>query len=212
MSPAWFQQGKDVCSFYLNTLTNSDNNDIQTNDFLLEVSGSLKNKQTGSRCSNWLETMRDTSALIGAILSIIHPDLYDGGVATLLALGEKEEAMKEYDMFMHLMQSWSSVFSGMSVVSCRESPVHRDVQSMHAWFDILCNFGQHSDGRMGLPSLGVRLEYNPGTMVGLAGRVVSHGVAQTEGKRVCLAYFMRDKVHERAGIKAPGWMNLSSYV
>jgi len=97
---------------------------IQTNDFLLEVSGSLKNKQTSGHCNDWLEAMRDTSALIGAILSVIHPELYAGGMATLSALGEREEEMKEYDMFMHLMQSWSSVFSGMSVVSCRESPVH----------------------------------------------------------------------------------------
>jgi len=82
---------------------------------------------------------------------------------------------------------------------------------MHAWFDVLATFGEYTDGRMELPSLGVRLEYNPGTMVALAGRVVPHGVAESKGKRVCLAYFMRDRVQEKAGVRAAGWANLDAY-
>jgi hypothetical protein len=196
-------------SIVFQQLIQTDDNDIQTNDFLLEVSASLKSQQTGGRCNEWLEAMRETSALIGAILSIIHPDLYQRGRETLLSLQMKQETMKEYDIYIHLMQSWSSVFSGMSVISGRECPIHRDIQAMHSWFDILCTFGEDSDGRMELPSLGLRLQYNPGTMVALAGRVVPHGVAQTNGKRVCLAYFMREKVHERAGIKAAGWATIT---
>lgn len=211
MSPAWFQQGKDVCHLFLPTPQNVDEDVIQTNDFLLEVSAPLKHRTTEAACNNWLKDMMETSALIGAILSIIHPDLYARSRETLLALMEKPGVMKEFDLFMEVMKSWSSVFSGMSVVSGRQCPVHRDVQAMHSWFDILATFGEYTDGRMELPSLGLRLEYNPGTIVGLAGRVVSHGVAETEGKRACLAYFMREKVHERAGVKAPGWANLDAY-
>jgi hypothetical protein len=89
--------------------------------------------------------------------------------------------------------------------------MHRDIQARKPWYDILATFGDYKDGKMELPNLGIQLEYNPGTIVGLAGKVVQHGVAHCTGNRVCLAYYMRDTVHKRARIKAPGWMNGSVY-
>lgn len=178
---------------------------MQTRQHKLEISASMKNEPTDTHCRKWLEAMKESSALIGAILSIIHPDLYKAGIETLLKLREKEEEMKEYEMFMDLLWMWQSPFSGVSVISGRQSPIHRDVQAMHPWFDVLCTFGVYDDGVMELPSLGVRLEYNTGTMVALAGRVIPHGVARSAGKRVSLAYFMRQTVHERAGVEAGQW-------
>jgi hypothetical protein len=115
-------------------------------DFPLEVSAPLKQQQTSDQCNKWLGAMTETSALIGAILSIIHPDLYARGRETLLALGNKPEGIQEHELFMQVMQSWSSPFSGMSVVSGRQCPIHRDTQGMHSWFDMLATFSEYDDG------------------------------------------------------------------
>ena len=53
---------------------------------------------------------------------------------------------------------------------------------------------------MELPGLGISLEYSPGTVVGILGRLVEHGVPGFEEDRVCHAYFMRDDVHEWANV------------
>lgn len=64
---------------------------------------------------------------------------------------------------------------------------------------------------MELPGIGYRLEYNPGTIVAIAGKTVVHGVGQCNADRVCVAYYMRDKVHEQLGIPGGGWANISMY-
>jgi hypothetical protein len=159
----------------------------------------------------WLQTVRELSALIGGILSVIHPELFQIGMAVFENLAADHTKVQEHDFYLEILNFWLSGFSGMSVISNRESPKHRDVQARHSWYDILATFGMYSDGRMELPSLGVRLEYNPGALVALAGRTVPHGVAPCAGSRFCLAYFMRDNVHERAGVPTVPWMNMQMY-
>jgi hypothetical protein len=60
---------------------------------------------------------------------------------------------------------------------------------------------------MELRSLGVRLSYEPGTMVAICGKVVPHGVSDCIGERGCIAYYMRDAVCACLQIPAGTWMN-----
>jgi len=62
-----------------------------------------------------------------------------------------------------------------------------------------------------LPGLGITLEYGPGTVVGISGKVVEHAVPSFEGDRVCYAYFMRNNVHEWAKVLGSDWMNKKYY-
>lgn len=55
------------------------------------------------------------------------------------------------------------------------------------------------------------LQYDPRTVVGLLGKVIRHGAGEVRGERMCLAYYMRDKVHERLGFPPGRWMNVSVY-
>lgn len=64
---------------------------------------------------------------------------------------------------------------------------------------------------MELPGLGISLEYGPGTVVGLLGMILEHNVDHFEGERVCYAYFMRDSVHEWAGVPGNSWMSIDHY-
>ncbi|KAH9939195.1 hypothetical protein B0H21DRAFT_711269 [Amylocystis lapponica] len=62
-SPAWFQQGHETI------------NDT------LEVCALLKDPLSVGRA--WLEAMKDTSALVSAILRVIHPEMYRAGQESL---------------------------------------------------------------------------------------------------------------------------------
>jgi hypothetical protein len=178
----------------------------------LDVSGPLKpDKPDNDIWMTWLTEMTETSALIGGILSIVHPELYQAGMEALKKLSEDPFLVVKHARYMEIYQHWSSAFSGISVITNRETPIHRDLQARHQWYDVLVTLGEYTDGRMELPSLGIRLEYNPGTVVALAGKMIPHGVCQCDGERVCLAYFMRDNVHERAGVHAPDWMTTGTY-
>jgi Oxygenase domain of the 2OGFeDO superfamily len=172
----------------------------------------LKQKSSGSGTwVAWLESIKELSALIGGILSIIHPDLYKAGIEAFDQLAHDHSKVQEHDEYLQLLQYWTTPFSGMSIISNRETPIHQDVQTRDSWYDVLLTVGDYSNGRVELPTFGVRLQYDPGTIVALSGKVVPHGVPKCDGNRVCLAYFMRKNVHERAGVHAASWMTADRY-
>ena len=57
--------------------------------------------------------------------------------------------------------------------------------------------------------MGVRLKYSPGTVVGISGKIVRHGVSGWDegGERVCLASYLRTSVFRRLGVEMPHWSN-----
>jgi hypothetical protein len=64
---------------------------------------------------------------------------------------------------------------------------------------------------MELPSIGIRMAYKSGTVMAFSGKMLRHGVPECDGERICLAYYMRDKVHERMGVEAAQWMKMQYY-
>ena len=86
------------------------------------------------------------------------------------------------------------------------SVVHRDNSSRPECFDMLLTLGNYDDGEIVFPNLGVWLRYNPGTLVALSGKLIQHGVEEVDGDRVCLAFYMKDNVHERLNVPPTAWM------
>lgn len=109
------------------------------------------------------------------------------------------------------LKQWTSVFNGMSVIGNRETPCHRDNNSRAEWYDLLATIGPYRSAIMELPGIGLRVRYDPGTVMGLSGKIVLHGVAECDGERVCYAYYMRDTIHERGKVEVAEWMKKSRY-
>ena len=95
---------------------------------------------------------------------------------------------------------WSTVYTNLSLISNRKTPLHRDPQSRSDWFDLLATVGEYQDCFLNIPTLGVQLEYSPGTVVAFSGRLLRHGVIEEGGDRCCLAYYMRDNIHNWLGV------------
>jgi hypothetical protein len=154
----------------------------------------------------WLHAISESNAILSAILSVIHPDLYDAGLQTIQRLIGTPQVDRQ-DVLRH----WASAFSGVAVISNRRTPIHRDTGSRFNWYDLLVTLGRYQNCNLELPSLGISLDYGPGTVVGISGMVLEHEVPEVEGDRVCYAYFMRDNVHEWAKVPGSSWMDTKHY-
>ena len=154
----------------------------------------------------WLDSISESNAVLSAILAVIHPKLHDAGRQTAMRLRDTPDIGPQ-----GVLYRWASVFNGVSVISNRDMPSHRDGSSRNNWYDILATLGSYEDCTLELPGLGISLEYGPGAVVGISGKVLEHAVHDFKGDRVCYAYFMRDNVHEWANVPCSDWMNTSYY-
>jgi hypothetical protein len=154
----------------------------------------------------WLDAVSESNAIFSAILAVIHPKLYDAGRQTIKRLRDTPGVDPQ-----DVLSRWASAFSGVAVISNRLTPAHRDAGSRFNWYDILVTLGSYRNCNLKLPGLGISLEYGPGTVVGILGKVLEHEVPGAEGDRVCYAYFMKNNVHEWAKVPASDWMHAKDY-
>lgn len=66
------------------------------------------------------------------------------------------------------------------------------------------------DAKLHLPDLNVNVEYGQGTVVGIAGTVIRHGVTNVD-VRLCHAYYIRRSVYRRLAVMLPGYMSQALY-
>jgi len=184
-------------------------NDLQSSHFKLEVSMQMKHGAVGA---HWSLEMQESSALIGSILSIIHPQLYEQGMEALRRLETENGFVDDEEELYIALKHWTPPFSALSVITNQSTPVHRDTKGRNKWIDVLVPLEEkNSTGIMTFPGLGISIKYNPLTVVGVAGKMISHGAVFEGGERACISYYMCNKVHERLGVPAGTWMNTSIY-
>ena len=124
-----------------------------------------------------------------------------------------ESMTKMHDIadLAEVLSIWTSIFNGVQVISNRETPVHRDNQTRWEWYDLLVTLGPYTSATLEMPTAGLRFQYSSGTVVGLCGRILRHGVSAAEGERICLAYYMRENVQSRLGAKFAQWSRWDSH-
>lgn len=115
-----------------------------------------------------------------------------------------------------IAREWQSVHTGVSVISNRLTPSHRDSKGRPEWFDTLANYCSSDLGssapRLLIKDLGMDLEYSSGAVVSFCGSVLEHEVGSWgPGDRVCQAHFMRESIRKRLAIPAAGWVSQSIY-
>ena len=154
----------------------------------------------------WLDAISQSNSILSTILAVIHPELYDTGQETMNRLRQHAEIQPQ-----EVLHRWTSAFNGVSVILNRLTPSHRDGKTRKHWYDLLVSLGNYQNCHLGLPGVGITVEYGPGTVVALLGSTLEHTVAHFEGERVCYAYFMRDRVHEWARVPSHSWMAIKYY-
>ena len=77
--------------------------------------------------------------------------------------------------------------------------------------DILTSIGDFRNTYFFLESLGFGMELTPGSVVALCSMTLLHEVNRGEGDRVCLAWYMRGKVHASLDASPGRWTNWDEY-
>jgi hypothetical protein len=151
--------------------------------------------------------MQESNAILGGLLNVMHPELYRQARDGLIRLSEHPNSIRngEQELLLAALRTWTNPFSALQVILNRETPLHRDVRGRKNWYDMLVTLGNYTNGRFELPGIGLRLNYPPGTVIGICSMALMHGAGKVNGDRICLAYFMRNKVLERLGICAGNW-------
>ena len=172
-----------------------------------QTSASLLKKNS----KTWLQKQVETSALIGAILSIIHPEQYRQGIDCLKQLHEHPEVLSDSSSIGDVLQYWSAPFTAMTIISNRTTPYHRDTGGDFGAFDILLNISTARHLTFRLPYLGLKLGYNNGAIIALTSRLLVHGVC-SYGERVCMVYHTKEAMtRELLGKNLP-LMNVSKHL
>jgi hypothetical protein len=208
LSPGWFAQAHEV------GLQHHRNSDLAMSDRQQRLEDKIVTSKhmQHSEGHSFIKRIRGFNVLTNAILALTHPKLHQAGVKAISMLKNPSTSGK-IEMDIHpKVKYWNSAFSGLSVINNRETTRHRDAKGTEEWYDLLFSCGDHSDAYLGVPELGAKLSYDPGTVVLIAGYVFSHKVDEWEGERICLAYYLRNRVHERLRVLGPSWIYHSTYL
>lgn len=152
----------------------------------------------------WCRDMRETGALISAILRVAHPDLYTAGRSSLLRLSTSERVKD-------VLPFWPSIFNSVQLISNRESPFHRDTAGQPSWYDLLVTLGSYRRAELVLRNFGVQVAYKPGTIALLSSLVIHHGVRAVEPDRLCYSWFMSEALHSNLDVPSVPWMSVDVY-
>lgn len=157
--------------------------------------------------SDWLKHSNNFERFLNLTLSLIHPELFKCGLDIL-------EKLRQLDETVDIAKQWQSVYTGIAIISNRRTPAHRDTKGRPEWFDLLMNYsGNNAKPRLSIEDIGLDLEYNSGTVVGLCGTIFKHEVGDWGiGDRVCYAHFMRETVRSRLDVPAAGWLERELYL
>lgn len=163
--------------------------------------------QRGLGSSDWIHLTNEVERFLNLTLSLTHPDLFKSGLLMLQRLRHMETTKE-------VAREWQSVYNGVSIISNRLTPSHRDSKGRPQWFDTLLSYSEASSRpRLLINDLGLDLNYCSGTVVSFCGTVLKHEVQSWgDGDRVCFAHFMRESVRERLDVCPAGWLDRSIYI
>ena len=175
----------------------------------MEVSAELR--KPDSDAHQWLKGMEDTSMLLGAIISIINPGVFETGKSFIQEMYRHPDRVAKRENLTALLESWTSPYTSASLMSNRDSPLHRDGSGGYSTMDLLLSIGNYCNGRFHVPGLGYDFMYTAGSVVGLVGRVLLHG-ATSSGERLCYAQWNKQNVLDSLHLPETEWINVDDLV
>ena len=179
---------------------------LQSGDYPLKPSLNIRT-QTNLGQPEWLELSYSFERFLNLTISLIHPELFQCGLEIL-------QKTRTLETTSEIAKKWQSVFTGIAIISNRLTPSHRDRKGRPEWYDLLINYSDiEAIPELFIEDIGLKLEYSSGTVVGLCGMILQHGV-KTWGvvDRVCYAHFMRESVRKHLEVKPAGWVYQNRYI
>ena len=166
---------------------------------------------------SWLGHIEPIEQLLNKLFGVVSPKLHLAVSQAMekvrweqLPIGSKSQP---HTKIAEVARHWPSAFPGISVISNRASICHLDINGHKEWYDFLVAAGTYKKCWFRFPGLDLRLEYLPGTVVALNGRILRHEVVEWEGgDRVCYAHWVKPTLLRALSIKFPSWVTQSEYI
>jgi hypothetical protein len=144
-----------------------------TSKFKPEISKILKLRLENLLTLGWLEETLESFALMGALLSIVHPELYQIGWEVLKKVADSPDMVKDGEEVLEVLRLWTTPFLEYGFISNCTTPFHQDNNSQGQWYDCLMTIGEYEKGaQLKLKNLGLDLDYPSGMMVFLLEKIV----------------------------------------
>lgn len=146
-----------------------------------------------------IHALNELEAFTNILVFLCHPSQFHAMQKTKVAV--KQHAPQNCQ---DLLASWTSLFTGFSIVINRLTLDHRDSSGPMFGMDFLQVLGKGRNAKLELPGLGVSMAYGPRCGVLLAGKLLRHKVGNwTGGDRICIARWFREGVLQAMGIEQP---------
>ncbi|KAI6024926.1 hypothetical protein BKA83DRAFT_4124738 [Pisolithus microcarpus] len=172
-SPATFQQAHMVIPMLI---------DSQRLEDKVYQSSSLKKGVV----RQWLQDISYAEEFWNKIGEIVLPDLTRVGRDAISVKGDWVISQPPSPI------GWPSIYLGIDVIVNQETPPHQDQVSAPSLLDLVVSLGTH-DAQFHISEIGTIFDYKPGTMIYLAGKVLTHSVPKWgKGERIALAHYMKD--------------------
>jgi hypothetical protein len=143
-----------------------------------------------------------------AVLCLAAPALYEAGRTSIHKVKSGIAMARDYEN----TELWPSSYTATQFIVNRTTPPHRDAGGAPTHYDLLVSAGTHTSARFKIREEDLELSYNPGTMVLLCGKLLTHEVPGWEGgERICVAHFMKDSVHDHLQVARPPYPLQSRY-
>ncbi|KAF9218814.1 hypothetical protein BS17DRAFT_686582, partial [Gyrodon lividus] len=121
----------------------------------------------------WLEDGTLSFRLIDTILVVAHTKLYNWSSAVIQQLCADEKILDLHG----LIKEWPSVFTTITIVQNRETPLHQDPKSMPRGYNVFLSISSYEEAILELPTLGIQFCYTPGSAVLCSRLLMRHGVS-----------------------------------
>ncbi|KIK22939.1 hypothetical protein PISMIDRAFT_101553, partial [Pisolithus microcarpus 441] len=145
----------------------------------------------------WLQDISYAEEFWNKIVEIVLPDLTRVGRDAISVKGDWVISQSPSPIV------WPSIYLGIDVIVNQETPPHQDQVSAPSLLDLVVSLGTH-DAQFHISEIGTIFDYKLGTMIYLAGKVLTHSVPKWgKGERIALAHYMKDAVHNRFGLPRP---------
>jgi hypothetical protein len=158
----------------------------------------LRNGKTFNAATTLTHDLRICASRINGVLKAIDPIQYAALVDLNIAIDEK------YPHVMALRTIDPLLLEGRAIMFNRQTPEHLDEDDPWNSWAFLLVLGNFKQGHLYIPRLKLRLFYEPGVLVAIRGRILSHEVeAWIGGQRISIAHFMHKSLWDEFGKVCP---------
>jgi hypothetical protein len=142
--------------------------------------------------------LRQLSILVNSLLKEVDPGQHAAFVQLNECLNEKYPGAATLRALDPLLPV------GRSIIFNRATPMHKDFLDPVQGWAILIALGTAKGAVLHIPKLGIRIKYDPGTIIFIRGHLLEHEVEMFDGnQRITVAFFTHSSIFNEFGIVLP---------